>query len=66
MIRELAENDVSRYEAITAWPLGEALLAFESRARARAERQYQFEVLSWQLGGAGKRPERPEILKEER
>ena len=66
MIREVAGNNASRYEEISAWPLGEVLLAFEAGARVRAEEQHRFNVLSWQIGGQGKPPEPPGILKGER
>lgn len=66
MIREVAGNNASRYEEISAWPLGEVLLAFERRARDRAEERHKFAILSWQIGGQGKPPEPPGILKGER
>ena len=65
MIRELARYDVRRYEEIGAWPLAEALLAYEARMTERAERIHWQNTLSWQIGGKGDVPRRPAVLEEE-
>ncbi len=65
MIRDVAGNNASRYREISAWPLGEVLLAFEKRARDRAEERHKFAILSWQIGGGKNPPKQPAILEEE-
>jgi hypothetical protein len=65
VIREIARYDVSRYEQISAWPLAEALLAFEERMIERAQQAHWHNVLSWQIGGGGQQPKRPAVLEEE-
>jgi hypothetical protein len=65
VIREIARYDASRYEQISAWPLAEALLAFEARMIERAERAHWHNTLSWQIGGGGKSaPKAPAVLEE--
>lgn len=65
LIRELADWDPGRYDEVARRPLAEALLAAWIRARELAVEQRRFEVLSWQLGGSGRPPELPEILRGE-
>ena len=47
-----------------AWPLDEALLALESRARERALDVYRFDVLLYAIGG-GKKPKLPRWVEDE-
>lgn len=71
MVRQLADYDAARYAEILRWPLVEALLAYEHRLRAQAQRRYDMQLLTWCIlvqSGATKRkrpPELPAILKDE-
>lgn len=65
MIREIARYDVGRYEQISAWPLAEALLAFEARVIERAQQSHWQNTLSWQIGGGKKPPKRPAVIEED-
>jgi hypothetical protein len=65
VIREVARYDVGRYEQISAWPLAEALLAYEACVIERAERAHRHNQISWQIGGGGNQPQRPAVLGEE-
>jgi hypothetical protein len=65
MIREIARYDFSRYEQVNAWPLAEALLAYEALVIERAIRDHRHNVLSWQIGGSGDPPRPPAVLGEE-
>lgn len=68
MVRELADYQVDRYEAVSRWPLAECLAAYEARLTRHAARHYQLALITWaigaQAGSKARQPERPAVLKD--
>lgn len=72
VVRELADYNPARYKDVIKYPLAEALIAYESRLRDDAQRDFEFSCLMYQIGCAGfsggkglRKPEMPPILKDE-
>ena len=47
MVRELAEYQPDRIEAVMRWPLREALISYREKMIASARRAYQHELTLW-------------------
>lgn len=69
MVRELADWQPDRYEAVARWPLREALLAYAERIKRSAREQYDQAMLIWAaLAPHSKKatqPDLPAILREQ-
>jgi len=70
MVRELADWNPVRSQAVKRWPLREALLAYVHRLKRAAEADYRHQLLMWACIAplAGKKiapPAAPAILKGE-
>lgn len=65
MVRELADYDYDRYEAVLRWPMREAFEAMVHRIRQKAMEAYRHEQLVWALIAphAKKQPKPPELPK---
>jgi hypothetical protein len=69
MVRELADYQPDRIEAVLRWPLREALISYREKMLASARRAYQHELQMWSAIAphSSKRieaPKPPAILRE--
>jgi len=47
IVREVAEYDPARFDALMDWPLRDLFLAFIERLKRQARRSYEVDVLVW-------------------
>jgi hypothetical protein len=66
MVRTLCGYDIDRYTVARRWPLREALISMEFRAREQALAQYRWEMAIWAAlaphSKNSKQPKPPEVL----